>query len=235
MADLNWERRVLQSWGSNVRLDVNNPQPADGGNEIYNLYAISSEEQNVSLISARESGLFGMYADGTLELIGGQKTNTDGIDVAIVGSSGDVVINAEKNGIVKLRAKNIIIQADEDIDITAGRNVNINSGSGRLLLAGNTVEEAGLKGNLLAPEEQWAWRVFEGTGLPSFSFPSLVAPFSGFTDIAGSIISSPDVFTNFVQGAVTSAVSGAVNSATGGVGGAQVGALAGNAVSGFVP
>lgn len=209
MAEQNWERRVLTSWGSNVRFDVNNPQVSTGGRDIYSLYGFSQDEENVSLVRFQEDGKFSVYCDNTLELVGGQKTNTDGVDVSIIGLSGDVFINAEKNGTVKIRAKNIEIQADEDVDITGGRNVNINAGSGRVLISGNTLEKTGLKGNLLEPNQNWAWRVFEGTGLPAYAFPQLASPFSGITDLAGSLINTPDLFSGFVSGAVSNAIAGA--------------------------
>ena len=43
----NWERRVLQSWGSNVRLDINNPQVTEGGRDVYNFYGYTQEENNL--------------------------------------------------------------------------------------------------------------------------------------------------------------------------------------------
>ena len=51
-------------------------------------------------------------------------------------------INADRNGKVRIRGKNIEIQADEDIDITAGRNVNIKFWFGSCsLISGNTLEK----------------------------------------------------------------------------------------------
>ena len=60
-----------------------------GGRDIYSLYGFSQDEENVSLVRFQEDGKFSVYCDNTLELVGGQKTNTDGIDVSIIGLSGD--------------------------------------------------------------------------------------------------------------------------------------------------
>jgi hypothetical protein len=163
----------------------------------------------------QQDGLWRLYNDDKVEIVGGAKVVEDGVCVTIVGKNGDVVINADNNGRVRIRGQNINLQADEDVNITAGRNVNIKSGSGRTLLAGNTLEKDALKGNLLDPEKQWAFRVFEGTGLPAGMFSQLLSPFSGITDLAGSIVDGVG-FGDAISGAVSSAVSGAVSGAVGG-------------------
>ena len=185
----NWERRVLQSWGSNFRMDINNPQSTLGGAEVYSFYGVTDDE-DVNIFGLQQNGIFKVYNDKGIEIIGGAKAEGDGVDILIAGKNGDVVINADKNGRVKIRGKNIMIQADEDVDITGGRNVTLNAGSGRVLVKGNTLEKDGLKGNLLEPEEEWASRVFEGTGLPEGDFGDLTSSFggiSGVEDIAGLI------------------------------------------------
>ena len=168
MADKSWEARTLLSYGSQFRIDVNNPQVTVGGEDVYNIYGITDEE-DVCLMGLQQNGIFRIYNNKTVEIVGGQKTSENGVDVIISGKNGDVIINADKNGRVRIRGKNIVLQVDEDVDITGGRNVNIKSGSGRVLLGGNTLEKSGLKGNLLDPEQNWAFRVFEGTGLPAVS------------------------------------------------------------------
>ena len=227
MPEQNWERRILQSFGSNFRLDVNNPQKTVGGEDVYNFYSVTDEEK-VCLMGQQQDGIWRLYNDDKVEIVGGAKVVEDGVCVTIVGKNGDVVINADNNGRVRVRGQNIMIQADEDVNITAGRNVNIKSGSGRVLLSGNTLEKDGLKGNLLDPEKQFAWRVFEGTGLPAGSFSSLLSPFSGITDLAGSIVGGAG-FGAAITGAVSSAVSGAVSGAVGGAVGGQVGGIVGGA------
>ena len=206
MSTPNWERRRLISWGSNLRLDLNNPNVSLGGKDIYNFYGITTEEENVSIVGLQENGTYRVWNDRTVEIIAGQKSDGGGVDVLIQGKNGDVCINADKNGRVRIRAKDIILQADEDIDIQAGRNLNLTSGSGRLLLKGNTLEETGLKGNLLPDELQWAYRVFENTGLPGGAFGKLIPGFGGITDLAGKILNAPNEFAASIQGAVSNAV-----------------------------
>ncbi len=205
----NWEKRSLHSFGSNFRLDICNPQTTTSGNQIYELYAVTDEEEDVSLIGLGEDGNFHIYNDKTIEIVGGQKASSNGVDIIIQGKNGDVVINADRNGQIRIRGKSIVMQADEDIDIVAGRNLNLKSGAGRVLISGNTLEKTGLKGNLLDPSAQWAFRVYEGTGLPAGSFASLASPFSGIVDLAGDLVKNPNLFAGFVQGAVSNAIASA--------------------------
>lgn len=205
----NWEKRSLFSRGSNFRLDISNPQTTTQGNQIYEMYAVTDEEEDTNLVGYGENGNFHVYNDRTIEIIGGQKASSSGVDIIIAGRNGDVLINADRNGRVRIRGKDVVVQADEDLDLIAGRNVNITSGSGRILLKGNTLEQTGLKGNLLPDPLQWAWRVYEGTGLPAYAFPRLVSGFSGLADLAGDLVANPNLFSGFVEGAVENAISSA--------------------------
>ena len=231
MSGDNWERRILQSFGATFRLDVQNPQTTVGGSDIYNFYSVTDDEKTC-LVGHQQNGIYRVYNMGTIEIVGGEKVTESGIDIVIAGKNGDVIINAEKNGRVRVRGKNITLQADEDIDLTAGRNVNIKSGSGRILMGGNVLEKSGLKGNLLDPEQQWAYRVFEGNGLPGGAFGALASPFSGVANIS-NVLSATGI-GGIIDGAVSSAtgglVSGVSGSLTGGLGGIGGGLI--NGISG---
>ena len=244
MSEDNWERRILQSFGSSFRIDVQNPQTTVGGSDIYNLYSITDDEKTC-LVGHQQNGIYRVYNMGTIELVGGEKVTESGIDIIIAGKNGDVVINAEKNGRVRIRGKNVTIQADEDIDLSAGRNVNIKSGSGRILLGGNVLEKEGLKGNLLDPAQEWAHRVYEDTGLPAAAFGALLSPFEGVANIA-SVLSGGGI-GGIVDSAVSAATGGLVSGVTGGLGGITgglidgisgslsdgLGSLAGDAIGGI--
>lgn len=203
----NYERRILQSYGSRYRLDIQNPEPDVGGPEVFNQQATTDEDETLS-VGLNQKGLYHIYNDNSIEIVAGAKSNVDGVDIVIAGKHGDVVINAEENGRIRIRGKGVTIQADEDLTLIGGRNVNIKSGSGRVLLSGNTLEKDGLKGNLLEPQQEWAYRVFDGTGLPADKFSSLSSGFSGVTDLAGDLVKSPDQFASFIGDAVSSAIGG---------------------------
>jgi len=216
MANPNWERRILNSYGSRFRIDIQNPEVDAGGPKVY-VQQSTTDDDNTLEIAHQQNGIFHIYNDKTVEIVGGAQSKESGIDVVIAGKNGDVVITADQNGAVRIRGKNVIIQADEDVDIVGGRNVNLRAGSGRVLVSGNTLEKDGLKGNLLEPEEQWAYKVFEGTGLPADKFSMLASPFSGITDLAGDLVNSPDQFSSLITGAITDAVGGVIGNVTGGL------------------
>ena len=216
MATPNWERRTLLSHGSRFRLDIQNPEVDAGGAKVFVQQSVTDDEETLE-IAHQQNGIYHIYNDKTIEIVGGAQSKESGIDVVIAGKNGDVVITADQNGAVRIRGKNVIIQADEDVDIVGGRNVNLRAGSGRVLVSGNTLEKDGLKGNLLEPEEQWAYKVFEGTGLPSNKFSQLTSPFSGVTDLAGDLVNSPDQFTSFISGTIQDALGGIIGNVTGGL------------------
>ena len=56
-----------------------------------------------------------------------------------------------------------MIEADEDIDLKAGRNVTVNSGSGRILLKGNKADVNALTGNLIPHGLDFGFQVFSGS------------------------------------------------------------------------
>jgi hypothetical protein len=113
----------------------------------------------------------------------GQKSESNGVDIIISGRNGDVCITAEKNGRVRIRAQNIMIDADEDVDIKAGRNITLDSGSGRLLIKANKADCDALDGNLIPPGTSFGEQVFSG----SFVGADIIAKtFSGgLTSIIG--------------------------------------------------
>ena len=158
----NWQGRSLTSFGPKFRIDMNNPQMGCNGTEVYNLYAVTNNN-DVCLTGLTEGGNYRLYNDRSIEIIAGQKSESNGVDIIISGRNGDVCITAEKNGRVRIRAQNIMIDADEDVDIKAGRNITLDSGSGRILLKANKADCDALTGNLAPKNTNWAAQVFSGT------------------------------------------------------------------------
>lgn len=193
MTQYNWEARDILSLGPKFRIDTNNPQVGDDGADIYNLYAVNSSK-DVSLLGLSEGGTQRMYSDRNIEIIAGAKNKETGVDIIITGKNGDVVVTAERTGKVKIKGLNIMIEADEDVDIKAGRNINLKSGSGRVLLRGNKVDALGLTGNLIED---------------SFGVSSFFGSFVG-ADILGSVFSAGTSLLsggNLLDTAISSATS----------------------------
>jgi hypothetical protein len=127
--EANWEQRSFWKLGPNFGLDVRNPQLGLDGPDVYSMYGVT-DDKDISVIGMSNGrGLFKIYNDRSIEIIAGQNNPGGGVDIVIAGKNGDVTITAERNGDVRIRAKNIIIDADENINMTAGRNVNVKAGS----------------------------------------------------------------------------------------------------------
>lgn len=157
----NWEARSYWKLGPNFGLDVRNPQLGGDGPDIYTFYGIT-EDKDINLWGLSEGGLFKIYNDRSIEIIAGQNNTGGGIDIVIAGKNGDVTITAEKNGQVRIRAKNIVIDGDESIAINAGKDVKIKAG-GRFLIQSNQASCDALTGNLAPKGSTFGEMCFAGT------------------------------------------------------------------------
>ena len=72
-------------------------------------------------------GQFQIFADQCITVAGGANVDGGGVCVNIVGTKGDVAIIADENGDVRIKGRNIILDADENIEIATGGKVNIDS------------------------------------------------------------------------------------------------------------
>jgi hypothetical protein len=148
MSEYNWEARDILSIGPKYRIDISNPQMGCNGPDTYNMYS-TNDSKDAFISALSEGGLYRLQNDRSIEIVAGEKNEGNGIDIVISGKNGDVTITAEKNGKIRIRGQNVMIEADEDVDIKAGRNINLSSGSGRILLKGNKVDASGLTGNVI--------------------------------------------------------------------------------------
>ena len=145
--EANWEERSYWRLGPNFGIDIKNPQLGLDGPDIYSMYGVTDDKDISVLGLSNGSGLFKVYNDRSIEIIAGQNNSGGGVDIVIAGKNGDVTITAERNGNVRIRAKNIILDADENINLTAGRNVNIKAGS-RFVTQSNQADCIAKTGNL---------------------------------------------------------------------------------------
>lgn len=145
--EANWEERSYWKLGPNFGVDVKNPQLGLNGPDVYTLYGVTSDKDISILGLTNGSGMFKICNDRSIQIIAGQNNSGGGVDIVITGKNGDVTITAEKNGNVRIRGKNIILDADENINIIAGRNVNIKAGS-RVVTQSNQADCIAKTGNL---------------------------------------------------------------------------------------
>ena len=182
----NWEARQLDSRGPQFRIDVKNPQMGFNGSDLYQIYSFN-DNQDVNLAGFTEGGTYKIYSDRNVEIVAGSKSEEEGsIDVNIVGLNGDVCITAARNGRVRIKAKNIMVEADEDLDLKGGRNVTISAGSGRVLTEANKIDVKALTGNGIV--ETFGMKVFS----QSFVGADLItSTFSNVAPLIGGAVGGP--------------------------------------------
>jgi hypothetical protein len=177
-------KRQLISFNPNFRIDTANPQMGSSGTDIYRFYGVT-DDNNISSVSLSGSGLYSIKNDRTIEIVAGEKNEGKSVDIVIVGRNGDVTITAERTGMVRIKANNIMLEADEDITLKAGRNIIQQSSSGRILLKGVSVDADGIRGNIIE-------NMGIGFGMKVFS-----GSFVG-SDVLGSVFKAASPFISKV-------------------------------------
>jgi len=155
--------RQLISFNPNFRIDTANPQMGLSGTDVYKIYGATNDGLQSS-ISLSSGGLFSIKNDNSFEIIAGEKNQGQSVDIVITGKNGDIALTAERTGMVRIRANNIVLDANEDITFKAGRNIIQNAGSGRILQKANKIDVSGLTGNVIANLGlSFGTKVFEGS------------------------------------------------------------------------
>ena len=215
-----WARRVVDSRGSHFRMDTGSPKNGLDGPETAKIYCSNDKGEVFLLAHGQGSGLGRIACDKSIEIRAGDKNNPDTIDIRVSAATGDITINADR-GRVRVNAKNIMVESAQDLDLKAGRNITLQSGTGRILLKGNTVSSSGKRGNLVP--KSWGDLVFEGSFVPTDILTGVFAPAAQITSLG----SAAGGFAG-IAGAAVGAAGGLVSAATGGGG---LGAIANTALS----
>ena len=183
----NWQKRQYDSFGPHFRIETANPELGVCGNVAYNLYgyADSGDTSNLGLMG---NGQFNIFADQCITIDGGAKVDGGGVCVNIIGSRGDIAITAIDNGDVRIKGRNIIIDADENIEMLAGGKVSIDSteieainqnttriNAKRTFVSGKSIDIGGSTGVILktnkgtikvnkfiSADQSWASKVVQG-------------------------------------------------------------------------
>ena len=153
--------RLYDSYGPKVRFDVS---PDDMGFDGVATYQFSAFTDNgdTHLEAFNESGTFHLLNDRGIEIVAGENGSDGDVDICITGLNGDIWITAMSNGTVKIKGQNVMIEAVEDVDIKAGRNVNITSGQGRIFLNSNKIDKKCISGND-SKEKSFSARAYKWT------------------------------------------------------------------------
>ena len=173
----NWQERVYEAFTSNVKLDINNPQEGLSGPIVYNWMA-STKSGEQSSVGMTEGGIYHIYNDQCIEIIGGQKAE-GGVCVNIAGTKGDVCITAMSNGDVKLTGTNIVIDASKNVEINAPANFVVKAG--KIDMKSSECYIKAPRGRIRVKDVSWSGAVFKNTSVPESLYTGKLA------DVASSI------------------------------------------------
>ena len=141
------------------KFQTGNPTYGYGGGTVFS----QQMEQNdqTAAITLTEDGQLNFFNDDTITITGGN-TKTSGECINIVGANGGVTITAMKNGTIKIKGRNIQIDADENINIESKKNVRIHGKSSIFFDTPNLATNA-LTGNLAPRNVTLGGIAFGGT------------------------------------------------------------------------
>ena len=188
----NWQKRQYDSFGPHFRIETANPELGLVGNVAYNLYGYS-DSKDVSNLGMMGDGQFQIMADQCITIAGGASVEGGGLCINIVGTKGDVAISAERNGDVRIKGRNIFLDASENIELTTGGKIELDSAemlattqnttrihARNTKVSGSNIDIGGStditlitpKGaikvkRIVAREVNWAASVFANTSVPS--------------------------------------------------------------------
>lgn len=156
------EKNVHQkSWwslGSDFSIIAHDFQMGLNGTNVYQLYAVTDDKKQSS-INLSEGGLLSIYNDESIEIVAGKKGAEGGVDIMITSRSGDITITADKNGQIRIRGSSIVIDADGDLDMNVGKDLNMKIGGG-LGIKANVANLEAQTGNMLPEGTSFAERCF---------------------------------------------------------------------------
>ena len=174
-------KRQLNSFNSNFRIDAANPQMGRTGTDVCKIYAVTDNKDNQASISLSSGGLMSIYNDHSLQIVGGEKNDQGRDDIVIIGKNGNVSISAD--GMIRIYATNIMIEAEQDIHFKAGRNISMKAGSGRIMIDGQRCDVKGSSGNLIsAIGKDFTKKIFSGSFIGIDLIDNLIG------DLADSVV-----------------------------------------------
>ena len=200
------------------KFQTGNPTYGYGGGTLFSQQMEGNDQ--TAAITLTEDGQLNFFNDDTITITGGIK-KTSGECLNLVGKNGGVTITAMKNGTVKIKGRNIQIDADENINIESKKNVRIHGKSSIFFDTPNLATNA-LTGNLAPRDVTLGGIAFRGTkvgqGAISNAFTggqlesltsSLQSQVPALKDIAGNI--DTDAISDQLSSIDTSGLSNALN------------------------
>ena len=124
MSNQNPQGHEFTSFSPNFRIEVNNPQVGFNGPGIYDLYGFN-DDGDVSLAGMTQGGIYRLYNDRTIEIIGGQNSERGGVDICITGMKGSILITAQENGEILIKGAKVTVESKGDMHFKSGGNMKL--------------------------------------------------------------------------------------------------------------
>ena len=132
----NWQLRQYDNFGPHFRIDTGNPEVGEDGATVWGFYGEDPDTKARCTLRQSSTGFFHLYNDGNIEIIGGHGeegsvANKEGntVDVLIHGASdgGQIALKVKGDGSILISGGKHIVMTARDIDINAGKDINMNA------------------------------------------------------------------------------------------------------------
>ena len=193
---VNFCQSFAELYGPKFGIYINDQQTGIDGRQVYQIYGVTDQDLKSS-IRFSESGALKIHSDKSIELAAGEYNDDKGVDINIQARRGNVTIKADRNGNVTVSGANIIVNADKNLDLIAGKRIRLMSND--IQIRANYYSVRALSGNGCPILEQFIGRIYTGTQIG--------------TDFLGGEVG---IDGSFIGSAVGGAIGGPVGSFIGG-------------------
>ena len=195
VAENTWARRVVDSRGGHFRIETGSPRVGRDGPEPTKIYSSNDKGEVFLIAHGHGTGMGRISCDKSIEINAGDKNDPNSIDVRISAATGDITIVCPR-GRLRVHAKDMMFNADRDIDMNAGRNINMHTGVGRFYVKANSAQVQAKRGNLVP--ESYGAKVTKNSFIPDSTLAKVFDPKSqntkpgaapgGFDGVAGAAL-----------------------------------------------
>ena len=195
VAETTWARRVVDSRGGHFRIETGSPRVGRDGPEPTKIYSSNDKGEVFLIAHGHGTGMGRISCDKSIEINAGDKNDPNSIDVRISAATGDITIVCPR-GRLRVHAKDMMFNADRDIDMNAGRNINMHTGVGRFYVKANSAQVQAKRGNLVP--ESYGAKVTKNSFIPDSTLAKVFDPKSqntkpgaapgGFDGVAGGAL-----------------------------------------------
>tara|TARA_Y100000114_G_scaffold27199_1_gene22902 strand:+ start:5039 stop:5614 length:576 start_codon:yes stop_codon:yes gene_type:complete len=186
---MNQENHEIKTFGSQFFIESGSEDMEYSGRAVYKIAATTKDDKKNN-ISFHETGFARYYTEDKFQIESGIKGSTNENNFTTIVHKGNYTVNADK-GEIRLKAKNIIIEATDNLSLLAPNTIQIGypeKGATKEVLTNadkvHTTTRGGNIGDLLKTSSLFS--SFSGSFVPSGSLASAAAGMYG-GPIAGAL------------------------------------------------